>query len=723
MNWDLYDKALGKTLAVASQASFSISNSVHRLRNKILPRKPFDQAKFSMGLVSEASNSLKKYRPEFQKLILSLNKKSLLAYCAAASFILSNRERLSLIEYVASNALAYGSSGGRKLTPHLFFRVCNLAFKIQQAEIWSSVAPQKDSEAFSARLENLILRGTGRRPDQSVKTAIYRFEAHNEWLRQHLGLTIDEAVQTSDKITALTIGKLGPLVAKAENSADFESFGLTFDQYGLLKPPSRIFVDYIEKAMTFKLADIEGVDKGILSSFLNRFSGKDYAPTESFGDDIPLYDKPIIDFGQELFLPFPSLIIEALPEAFYRDLRLDKTYWSKNGEKKGKAAELRIIELLARAFPLDLIFPNPSLKKGRELIDALVLFEESSLIIESKSRYLSREARNNPEIVTTYLAETVKKGLDQAKTAEDVLMSGKLKSLTNVRASTIDITKRTIKEYLTILILDERLSVMVIHDYILTVKTSYSHFPFIVDINDFEYIVHEFDTPREFIQYLRDRQNFLISGKYHAPDELGLLGYYKLSGRAFPPVKDDEKADSVMLDGFWESYQEKYAEANAAKSKMDEVSYFIDHLIDRAHQAGPQSIIIAEELSKLTRTERRSLSEGALRKSMQSVHDSKPHYALAFFQSVDYGIIFLFTPEERAVRVKRLTNLTYLARIKLNNPKVIGIASEPANARTTSIDYCLINQPLLPDAEAEHLASQLFKGAEYFTEQEYRDIK
>ena len=720
---EYYDRAISNALIRLSKVSYAIRDFNRSMRNRLRPERVFDQGKFESDIKAWAADSFKKNRTKFLKWISHLDKRELLAYCAAGILIPSNEENLSIVEYIAVNALAHSSNRGKKITPYAFFRLSALTSKIQQSEVWVIHGSPETREFLSERLENLILRGTGRRLDQSIRAAFYRFADHDAWLKGHLGFTIEEAVEMAGTLIEYVLHKLEPILDTCKTKKDFEGLGLTFDQYGIFKAPLRSVVALAKDALTFRLEDIPVADKKILGSFLSRFSDKKYNPQNSFGDEISLYDKPIIDFDHELFLPFPSLIIEGLPEVFFRDLRNDKGYWSQNNNKKGKAAESRIIELLAGVFPRDFVFPNPPLKKGSELIDAVVLFEGVSLIIESKSRYLSREARNKPEIVNAYLKETMEKGINQTQNAESVLRSGKIKHITNVRGSSMDLRKRTVSEYLTLLILDERLSVMVIHDYLEKNKGSFSGYPFVVDINDLEYIVEEFNTPREFIKYLKDRQAFLISGKYHGSDELSVLGYYKINGRSFPPLPDDEKVDYVMLDQFWESYQEKYAEVNAAKAKADRISYFIDHFIERAHEAGPTSIVVAEELSKLTRTERRSLGERAFRKSFQSANDSKPHFALATFPSVDYGIVFLFTPEDRISRAEKLKTLAYLARIKLNNPKIIGIASEPANSPTTTIDYCLIYEPIEPDTELEHLSSQFFGDPKHFKIQEYPGIK
>ncbi len=683
----------------------------------------YEQENFLRDLKRWSEKSYADNRSHFLKIIPKYDKKTLLAYCATAFLIPSNQENLAIFEYIAVNCLEHcKNQKGRVISPFGFYRLCNIAFKIQQAEVWRTERDKE--EIFSAHIENLILRGTGRRADQSFKSAIYRFNAHNPWLQKNLGFSVEETIHIASEV----VDSCSPLLRNFLDaysiigSETLEKIALVFDQYRVIKAPQRKAVQFIKNAFTIN-SFIERKQATKMQVFLDRFSSYNYIGQVGFGDEICLYDKPIAKIDDDYFLPFPSLMIEGLPEFFYKDLRTDVDYWRNQGEKKGKAAEKRIIEILSKAFPRDFIFPNPMIKKGSELIDALIFFEDKVIVIESKSRFLAREARKSPEIVNKYINETIIKGCDQAAEAEKVVNNKKITYLTNDRGNKIDISKRRVVQFFSLLILDERLSLMVVDDVLKKNKQKYNNPPFIVDINDLEYIAEEFDTPREFIKYLIDRQKFLSSGKYNSADELGLLGYYKINGRNFSPIEGEEKADRIVLDGFWEAYQRDYEKPNIKKTEEDRVSYFVDHLIERAHEAGDRSIMVAEELSKLTRTERRSLGEAALKKSMLSASDGKPHFFLSKFGSVDYGVIILFSHESRKKRIKRIQSLTHLSRFRLKIAKMIGIATDPANSPATSIDYGILNQPYEDDEEMIKLADQFFAPAEQSTISEYENEK
>jgi hypothetical protein len=481
---DKYDRFVSICSVSCSIFLSNFENLFSRLK-KIVVKQKFEQEKFEKEQKEWSEKSFTVGRKRFVQLISRLNKKELLAYCASSFFIPSNQENLAVIEYVAVNSLALArDNGGKMITPYLFHRICNLAFKIQMADVWRRAG--KEEAFFSAHIENLILRGTGRRPDQSVKSAIYRFEAHNKWLRENIGFSIENAIEKSTRIVDYIVNGLNNFFDFYND--DLEKVGLIFDQFGVFKAPARRAVKMIMKGLVLdgfidKLG--EPVEK---EAFILRHSSSNYFAQESFGDEISLYDRPIVKIDKHHFLPFPSLLIEGLAENYYKDLRADTDYWKNESGRKGKAAEDRITEMLSLVFPKDFIFSNPSIKKGNELIDGLIIFENTAIIIESKSRYLPREARKTPEIINKYMDETIIRGLNQSVNAEAILKSGRAIELFNLRGNKIDISKRKITQYLTILILDERLSLMVTRDFLDKKKNDYSGLPFVVDINDLEYV-------------------------------------------------------------------------------------------------------------------------------------------------------------------------------------------------------------------------------------------
>lgn len=51
------------------------------------------------------------------------------------------------------------------------------------------------------------------------------------------------------------------------------------------------------------------------------------------------------------------------------------------------------------------------------------------------------------------------------------------------------------------------------------------------------------------------------------------------------------------------------------------------------------------------------------------------------------------------------------------------VASEPANYPKTTIDYCLINEPLVSDADLERLASRFFGDEKHSKIMEYPNLE
>lgn len=79
---------------------------------------------------------------------------------------------------------------------------------------------------------------------------------------------------------------------------------------------------------------------------------------------------------------------------------------------------------LERSFFRDFTYRNPQKKKGEELADAVVLFDDVAFLVQVKAQCGNREAR-------AWATEAILKALKQARATHDSLLSGTIKTLTN----------------------------------------------------------------------------------------------------------------------------------------------------------------------------------------------------------------------------------------------------------------------------------------------------
>ena len=120
-------------------------------------------------------------------------------------------------------------------------------------------------------------------------------------------------------------------------------------------------------------------------------------------------------------------------------------------------------------------------------------------------------------------------------------------------------------------------------------------------------ILAELDTIGDFVAYLRAKESVVQQGKQILilGGEEELLAFYLLNNRSFARF---EEATNVMIDeGSWQRLQDD--PRFKAKKREDEISYGWDDIINRAHEGFADYEIIARELARPTRFQRRFLSK------------------------------------------------------------------------------------------------------------------
>lgn len=122
-----------------------------------------------------------------------------------------------------------------------------------------------------------------------------------------------------------------------------------------------------------------------------------------------------------------------------------------------------------------------------------------------------------------------------------------------------------------------------------------------------EIILKELDTVRDFVQYLKRKEEFFSHDVRMAIEggEKELLAYYLWNGRSF---EEKEKPHFVAIqEGFWEELQHR--PECIAKKNEDKISYEWDSIINRVHTCGKEYERVARELARTNRFERRCLSK------------------------------------------------------------------------------------------------------------------
>jgi hypothetical protein len=347
---------------------------------------------------------------------------------------------------------------------------------------------------------------------------------------------------------------------------------------------------------------------------------------------------------------------------------------------KGKTAEEFVHELAVKSFLTDWCFPNPVLPNGKELCDLLVVFDQTAIIWQIKDLKLQATGRYKPS--------EVEKNLRQ--------LSGARRRLFDLRVPVqLQNARRTIERF------DPTLITEVFLISVLLGETEDSS-P-LIDLSK-ESIVHRFskdfteialselDTIVDFTDYLRTKEAFIGDVEFLeiTGGEEELLAFYLMNSRGFE--KMNNRTHIRIEEGFWNKLQK--SRRYKLKKQEDEISKGWDDIIDRAHEGSKEYEIVARELARPTRFERRVLAKTFLQNWLVADHDKTHSIYRSVLPAKDVTYCFLFCEDKapKEVRQSQLKALCWVARDSFRqNRKVIGVATEKEFESIGSYDFCFLN--------------------------------
>ena len=350
---------------------------------------------------------------------------------------------------------------------------------------------------------------------------------------------------------------------------------------------------------------------------------------------------------------------------------------------KGKKAEEFVQDLARKTFLEDWCYDNPKLPNGKEICDLLIVYDEVAIIWQIKDLKLDEKGK--------YKENEVKKNISQIHTARNRLFKKNLQiELINPRRGKelFDATK--IKEIFLISALlgkGEDFFQFSIQEKGHIIHTFTREFT--------EIILKELDTIRDFIDYLRKKEEDIIKtnkGMFITGEEKELLAYYLMNERSFQTFKDANMI--IITDGLWDELQKK--PEYLSKKKEDEISYGWDEIINTAHTSGEAYEVVAKELARPTRFERRILSKAFFDAHLkaQSLTAENCFRRAIQLGGTTYCFLFYDDVEPREIRRAMLGQVCFIARgMYPQNAKVIGIATEMKIEPFCSYDFCLVDYP------------------------------
>jgi hypothetical protein len=327
---------------------------------------------------------------------------------------------------------------------------------------------------------------------------------------------------------------------------------------------------------------------------------------------------------------------------------------------KGQEAEAVVHQLADGTFLADWCYPNPMRSDGKELCDLLVVFDDLAFIWQIKDLKLDENGKYKPS--------EVEKNLKQLAGARRVLFDLQAPiELTNPRRGTE---------------LFDPGSISRVYLFSVLMGEGEESFPFAQEFKertvhvltrDFAPIVlHELDTVSDFTHYCDAKEKLFESGLDVTilGREEELLAYYILNDRSFGGF---DGSDHIMIEGGgWESVQR--LPAYVEKQRADGMSYGWDSIIDGAHMGSPEYELIAREMARTNRLERRILGKDFFNchAAAHEGHPGKSYRHVIDLNDVTYCFLFMDDPEPLELRRKELMFLCYIAGVGQTTRRSLG---------------------------------------------------
>ncbi len=347
------------------------------------------------------------------------------------------------------------------------------------------------------------------------------------------------------------------------------------------------------------------------------------------------------------------------------------------GGKPGDYEEKWSQWFLERSFFRDFVYRNPPVKKGQELADAVVLFEDVVLMVQVKTQC----GKHDP---MSWATEKLLDAFKQLRKTHDNLIGGHTKKLKNDFYGDISFDPKCYPNRFGLIILA--------HDsepYIaakLAPEILRAEFPVhVFSLKDFAVVASRFDTAADLINFLELRTDIAPKIQLFVQDEAGNMT------RMFPHVKEVyEKhlsGPAEKLERMAKTFEE-VATGKQMESQDWKYSLSIDDMIARVHDVDPGlpwnkdkadnrgSIEVARFLGWLTRDRRIRLGKRII-SACEEARDGKVQLLYHVQRSRGTVWITLVSSLSRPDRVRALQFYVAYAHMKYGVKQCLGVATEP----------------------------------------------
>lgn len=353
---------------------------------------------------------------------------------------------------------------------------------------------------------------------------------------------------------------------------------------------------------------------------------------------------------------------------------------------------------LEQSFIRDFVYRNPKgKKKGTELADALVLFDDVALLVQVKAQC----GKHDP---VAWATEKLLEARKQLIATHDQLGDSGITKLEHDVYGTVPFVPAKYPNHIGLIVLaqDEGRAFDATKEVpeLLT-----AGFPVhVFSLRDFKMIAERFDTASDLITFLELRGDVMLREQYKVHDEQTNIG------RIIPHIRDvlERHMSPSSPDELEKTVAAMTATASGLMLSSPEYRFgvAIDDIIARAHDIeAPDparrrgNLAVAEFLGWLTRGRRIVLGKRFVMQCQDAL-DGKPHYFVHVQPARGTACVFLSTAEDRPARLLRLRFLVAHAQMKHGVRQCLGVATEPIGDGR-SYDFALREGPLPEELLAE----------------------
>lgn len=441
----------------------------------------------------------------------------------------------------------------------LYLGVTDIFEKTMKAKDSSNEYKKKMEKSISMRTKNIFVRGDGY-PKQLVEFANRLYSEFDKDIKDAFGFTYS-------KCQSMIIYIYNYYCKKTEDLQDsFEKIVQSpVLNEGYLRNPNydmfSISEGYVYRVEKKELYDEFGEDivENIIS-YLGVGLGNENKSFNNIDDFNILYSKPIVDFGEYIYMPLPINTIQNLPKLFHYEFiansniskkaRADYTQW------RGDLIEELTAEYLNRLFEKKSVYTSLYyFDKGERFeSDVTVQVKDTTLLCECKSKILVLNSlKGKLESIEKDFQDAIGKAYEQAIRTEKWIMDGNGFELDQAKGISKVINLNKTKQNFKLCIVADNFGWIAsnISDYIEV--DDKKDLPLVLNIYDLDIITKEVKDYKEFIKYLEFRNKY--------QDEVGFIDELEM----FCAFKDealkdyeDEEIDKVFIDRFTEALDEKY---------------------------------------------------------------------------------------------------------------------------------------------------------------------